>query len=76
MEGRSGPGLGFGGCDIRSRARDVATKFCLGGRIHRHPNPPTLKIWSLLGFRLLYFYNGGKCKFFTGVEKKIGTKIS
>ena len=23
--------------------RGVATKFCLGGRIHRHPNPPTPK---------------------------------
>ena len=25
------------------KGRGVATKFCLGGRIHRHPNPPTPK---------------------------------
>ena len=33
-----------------------------GGRIHMHPNPPTRKIYSLLGFPPLYFENVGKCK--------------
>ena len=35
---------GFGAATRTVGARGVATKFCLGGRIHRHPNPPTPKI--------------------------------
>ena len=49
--------------------------FVWGGRIHGHPNPPTLKIDFLLEFRPLYFENGGKCKIFICVKKK-DTEIS
>ena len=32
------------GLKVLSNLRGVATKFCFGGRIHRHLNPPTPKI--------------------------------
>ena len=51
--------------------RGVATRICLGGRIHGHPNPPPQKIWFLLGLWPLYFENVVKCKIVIRVKKKI-----
>ena len=41
-----------------------------GGRIHRHPNPPTPTIWFLLGFRPLYFQYVVKCKKMYPIQEK------
>ena len=47
---------------FKCERRGVATKFWLGGRIHRHSSPSTPKFWFFLGFRSLYLENVGKCK--------------
>ena len=50
-----------GCCDATAKASPRC--FDRGrGRIHRHPNSPTPKIWFFFGFRPLYFENVGKCK--------------
>ena len=51
--------------------KGVATKFCLGGRIHGHPKLPTPKIIFFLGFRPLYFENVRLFKKNIRVKKKV-----
>ena len=56
---------GHGGT-IQERRHEIF----IGGRIYRHPNPPTRKIQFLLGFRSLYFENVENAKNI-GFKKKI-----